>query len=100
MAKVKMRCRCGVIYEAKESDLARGYGLSHDKSCAAKRRDFGGKAAKRVDGKPIIRTKKKPSTNRPNDYRRYVRNYTDEQIHEQALADIELGWDGHKNASF
>ncbi len=47
---VAMVCRCGTEYEARQADLDRGWARSCDKSCAAKRRDYGGKAAKRADG--------------------------------------------------
>ncbi len=53
---VAMVCRCGTNYDATQADLNRGWGRSCDKSCAAKRRDFGGKAAKRLDGKPLKMT--------------------------------------------
>lgn len=36
--KVKMTCHCGKHYEARESDLKRGWGLSCSKSCAAYRK--------------------------------------------------------------
>jgi len=54
-----MLCRCGCRYNAREADLARGWGFSCSKECAARRRDFGGKRAKRVDGKPIPQQRKR-----------------------------------------
>lgn len=47
-AKVQMVCHCGKHYEAREADLKRGWGLSCSKSCAALRKTFSLKAAKRV----------------------------------------------------
>lgn len=35
---VSMRCHCGVVYDARQSDLNRGWALSCGKSCAALRR--------------------------------------------------------------
>lgn len=45
---VRMKCHCGIEYDARAADLKRGWGLSHDKSCAAIRRDFGRPAAKKI----------------------------------------------------
>ena len=36
--KIKMICKCGKHYEAREADLKRGWGLSCSKSCAAHRK--------------------------------------------------------------
>lgn len=47
-AKAKMQCHCGGFYLAREADLARGWGLSCSKRCAAIRRDFNKPKAKRV----------------------------------------------------
>lgn len=46
-AKVDMICHCGTEYKAREADLARGWGLSCSKACAAIRREFGRPAGKR-----------------------------------------------------
>lgn len=46
--KVQMVCHCGKHYEAREADLKRGWGLSCSKSCAASRKTFHLKAAKRI----------------------------------------------------
>ena len=46
-SKAKMVCHCGNEYEARTADLARGWGLSCGKRCAAIRRDFGRPAATR-----------------------------------------------------
>lgn len=40
-SKAKMLCHCGKPYEARESDLKRGYGFSCCKRCASVRREFG-----------------------------------------------------------
>lgn len=47
-AKAEMKCHCGEVYLAREADLARGWGLSCSKRCAAIRRDFNKPKAKRV----------------------------------------------------
>ena len=47
-AKVTMRCHCGEVYLARDADIARGWGKSCSKSCAATRRDYGRPAAKKV----------------------------------------------------
>lgn len=47
-AKAQMVCHCGKHYEAREADLKRGWGLSCSKSCAASRKAFRLKAAKRI----------------------------------------------------
>jgi len=100
MASVEMQCHCGEIYSARSADLKRGWGYSCDKSCAAKRRDFGLPKAKRIDGLKTKQVNKKPSGYRPNDVRIHDPEIERERIHNQALSDIELGWDGHKEASF
>lgn len=46
--KAQMVCHCGKHYEAREADLKRGWGLSCSKSCAASRKKFRLKAAKRI----------------------------------------------------
>lgn len=46
---VKMRCHCGTVYEARAADIARSWGLSCSKRCAAVRREFGRPAAKPVE---------------------------------------------------
>ena len=43
-----MQCHCGAEYKAREADLKRGWGYSCSKHCAAVRRDFGLKRAKRT----------------------------------------------------
>jgi hypothetical protein len=100
VATVQMICHCGEEYPAREADLKRGWGYSCDKSCAAKRRDFGLPRAKRVDGLKTKQKRKKPSGDRPNDHRydeqRLKRER--ERIHNEASAANEDGWDGHKNA--
>lgn len=45
-AKALMVCHCGTEYEARTADIARGWGLSCSKRCAAIRRDFNKPAAK------------------------------------------------------
>ncbi|MGJ8518056.1 hypothetical protein [Carnimonas bestiolae] len=52
---VEMICHCGLPYQAKEGDLARGWGLSCSKSCAAFRKTYRRPAAKRADGLKIRR---------------------------------------------
>ena len=86
MAKVEMICHCGAHYEAREADLRRGWGYSCDKSCAAKRRDFGAPKAKRADGIKTKKVKKSPSTvradNRPyGKYDNAVDWYINTQVH-------------------
>jgi len=56
---IDMICHCGEPYQAKIGDLNRGNGLSHDKSCAGRRRMLKLPAAKRADSVPIV-VKKKP----------------------------------------
>lgn len=93
---VQMLCRCGTVYSAKEADLKRGWGYSCGKSCAAKRRDFGGKKATRIDGgTPVKQTKRKPCTDRPNDSRRLSPS---EAAHREAVDWEGLGWDAHKDS--
>jgi hypothetical protein len=36
-----MKCHCGVVYQARKSDLKRGWALSCSKSCASLRRAHG-----------------------------------------------------------
>lgn len=45
---VQMKCHCGQEYAARTADIARGWGLSCCKRCAAIRRDYGRPAAKPV----------------------------------------------------
>ena len=91
----RMICACGVEYSARKADLQRGWGLSHDKSCAAKRRKFGWPKAKTAPGeKGVKKNKPKPSTARPNDNRTYGRtdvhdNYDD--------CEYDPSWDAHKS---
>jgi hypothetical protein len=47
-AKAKMKCHCGVEYEAREADIKRGWGLSCSKRCSSIRREFGRPKAKRL----------------------------------------------------
>lgn len=47
--KAQMVCHCGKHYEARKSDLKRGWGLSCSKSCAASRKTFRLPAAKKVE---------------------------------------------------
>lgn len=86
---VLMECHCGDIYIARQGDLDRGWGLSCSKRCAAIRRDFGRKAAKRVDGNKIKQNRKKPSTHR---YRRYDEVYNQFENWGHPFAD---GYEGH-----
>ena len=41
-----MVCHCGAIYQARQADIARSWGLSCSKRCASIRREFGRPAAK------------------------------------------------------
>lgn len=82
MASVEMQCHCGEIYTARSADLKRGWGYSCGKSCAAKRRDFGLKKAKRLDGLKTKQVNKTPSSYRPNDQR----------AEEWQLRNDPLGW--------
>ena len=45
-----MKCHCGQIYEARQSDINRGWGLSCSKSCSAKRKTHKLNAATYADG--------------------------------------------------
>lgn len=45
---VRMKCWCGVEYDAREADLKRGWGMSCSKSHAAIKRDYGRPNATRV----------------------------------------------------
>lgn len=95
MSDVEMICRCGTQYFARQADLDRGWGLSCDKACAARRRDFGGKAAKRVDGLPIQRPKRKGARRFTPDARLVESDR--ERMHQAALDADEQGWDAHKS---
>lgn len=44
---VRMICHCKTEYDARQADLARGWGLSCSKRCSAIRREYGRPAAKR-----------------------------------------------------
>lgn len=87
MATVEMICHCGAWYQAREADLKRGWGYSCDKSCSAKRRDFGLPRAKRADGLKTKQTVKKPDGYRPNDSR---------SVDNDAVDWEGNGWDAHK----
>ena len=95
MTTVNMICHCGMPYAARQADLDRGWGLSCDKHCAAIRRDFGRKAAKRADGRPIKRTNKKGARRCALDNR--LVEAERERMHQAALDADEQGWDAHKN---
>lgn len=75
--KVKMICHCGKHYLARDADLARGWARSCSKHCAAVRRDFGRKAAKRADGIPL---KMKQSFNGSKRIKPETRTY--ERVHD------------------
>jgi hypothetical protein len=85
-------------YQAKEADLRRGWGKSCDKSCAAKRRDFGGKPAKRADGKPLPTVKKKGANRIKPDTRVYAtaKSRYDEYDYYDDCND-DPSWDAHKD---
>lgn len=74
MSKIKMRCKCGVEYSAKQSDVDRGWGRSCSKRCAAKKRERrnGHRFRSRGDGCPT------------------------ENQYDTASSVNEAGWDGHK----
>jgi hypothetical protein len=97
---IDMICRCGTEYPARLADLNRGWGRSCDKSCAAKRRDFGGQAAKRKDGIPLTMTQSfKGAKRKTQDRRVYTTTeWREQKMHDQAMADCEAGWDGHKDS--
>lgn len=95
MTSVNMICRCGMPYAARQADLNRGWGLSCDKACAAMRRDFGGKPAKRADGLPIKHPKKKGAKRYTPDSR--LVEADKERMHQAALDADEQGWDAHKS---
>jgi len=40
-SKLKLKCHCGGVYEARSADIKRGWGKSCSKRCAAIKRDFG-----------------------------------------------------------
>ena len=44
-----MKCHCEAVYQAREADIKRGWGLSCSKRCAAIRREFGRPAATKVE---------------------------------------------------
>ena len=46
--KQRMRCHCGVEYDARVADLKRGWALSCSKQCAAVRKTYGKPKAKPV----------------------------------------------------
>lgn len=97
MASVEMICRCGERYTTRQADIDRGWGKSCSKSCAALRRDFGGNAAKRADGKPLMRPKKKGANRIVKDKRLSIPHYAlNDLMNESALYDSEQGWDAHK----
>jgi len=93
---IDMKCHCGTLYRAKEADLARGYGRSCSKSCAAIRRDFGRNAGQRADGLKVKRTKPKPSTARKMTMAQI--EASNERDYQNAMSDAEMGWDAHKSA--
>jgi hypothetical protein len=89
---IRMVCRCGTPYQARKADLDRGWGRSCGKSCAAKRRDFGGNAAKREDGVALTMKQSFKGAKRiTKDKRVYLRNESDDDC------DYEYGWDAHKD---
>ena len=61
-------CGCGEQFEARTADVNRGWGKYFSKSCKAKHQ---------VALKPKL--------------------LTEEQIHDEACAAQEMGWDGHKD---
>ena len=93
---VDMVCRCGTQYQARQADLNRGWGRSCGKSCAAKRRDFGGKAAKRVDGVPLTMTQGFKGAKRNAPDKRKRSGIWNEHKFEDV--DYEYGWDAHKDS--
>ena len=36
---IRMKCKCGMVYEARKADIDRGWGRSCSKSCAAVKRN-------------------------------------------------------------
>lgn len=93
--KVEMTCHCGIVYEASVSDLKRGWGLSHNKKCAAIRRKYGKPKAKPVDpANQVKKTRPKPSSKRPNDNRVYE-YYNDHTEYDDC--EYDPSWDAHKS---
>lgn len=83
--KIQQTCRCGNIYFAREADLKRGWGKSCSKKCAAIKRTI-----QENSGNHKLAPASKKYRNR-NDFSIGSKNWN------QASAEIEMGWDGHKN---
>jgi hypothetical protein len=92
---VTMVCRCGTEYDARLADLNRGWGRSCSKSCAASRRDFGGKAAKRKDGIPLTMAQPFKGAKRKTPDKRVYYNPYRETYREDF--DDDPSWDAHKD---
>jgi DNA-directed RNA polymerase subunit M/transcription elongation factor TFIIS len=70
---VERKCKnCGKVFEARQADVNRGWGLFHNKSCKAKYQE-------RMTGQ----------------YEHSSRNMDDE--YDAGKEAVEFGWGGHKN---
>lgn len=86
--KVKRVCDnkgCGVVYEARQADLKRGWGMCCSKSCAASHKLRGNPNHGYLRG--TVR-----------DERYLSEDEIRERNHQAALDDCGQGWDGHKDS--
>ena len=89
----KMICHCGGRYDAREADLARGWGLSCSKSCAAKRKTHGLKAAIYANGTQV------PNKLKSNKHKRRRKILIGGNVtNALTIYDDDPSWDSHKNS--
>lgn len=82
---VAHKCKwCKREHMVRQADLNRGWGKFCSKSCKAKEQE------KRTGGQYVDYIMR--DNNRKNDPRS-----ESERMHDEAMASIEMGWDGHKD---
>jgi hypothetical protein len=65
---IKMTCKCGTVYEAREADVKRGWGKSCSKSCAAKKRTAKERSGANIRLAPASLKYQKPPRHEADDH--------------------------------
>ena len=84
-SRVEMICHCGEHYKARTADINRGWGLACSKSCAARRKTHGFKAAIYATGKQVpnrLKSNKPKKRNYPKP-RTNISDYERQEIEHQ-----------------
>lgn len=84
---IEQKCWCGTVFLAREADVKRGWGKACNKQHAAHARE---KALDRNNYSGHSKYKPKQTIGR--------RYESGDEICDEAMDDMELGWDGHKNS--